>query len=317
MASQSRPSSSSSSSSRNLFSDFTGRGGGDADSGSEVNDQACDGSTVDDLNTSIGLVDDREVEEDADDSHEESECEMSDEDEFVPYSDDSDTDSSDNDEPDHRPADPEPDLDTSFTAESVVRGDVVRTRVYPSKDGTEWNSTPMASNSQTPASNVVILPRNRIPHTQAATTPSDIFELIISPDIIRLIVRYTNEEGRRQKGAAWKLTDTIEIKGLIGILLFLGAQKQRDVSLVTVWKPHIGQDFVRATMSKNRCFQLLQCLRFDQKETRRRRMEDDKLAPISEVLDIYSANLERYCQFFISILSDIASVNNIMNKTHL
>ncbi|GFN92434.1 hypothetical protein PoB_001894000 [Plakobranchus ocellatus] len=66
-----------------------------------------------------------------------------------------------------------------------------------------------------------------------------------------------NEEGKRQRGDAWKATDDVEIRGLIGILVFLGAQKQSKVNLTTIWEPLIGQDFVRATMSKNRCSQLL------------------------------------------------------------
>ena len=112
--------------------------------------------------------------------------------------------------------------------------------------------------------------------------------------MIKLIVKYTKEEGKRQRGDAWKETDDVEIRGLICILVFLGAQKQSKVNLTTIWEPLIGQDFVRATMSKNRCFQLLNTLRFDNKDTRRRRQETDKLAPINEVLDLHLANLQKY-----------------------
>ena len=72
------------------------------------------------------------------------------------------------------------------------------------------------------------------------------------------------EKGR---GDAWKEPDDVEIRGLIGILVFLGAQKQSKVILTTIWEPLIGQDFVRATISENRCFQLLNTLRFDNKDT--------------------------------------------------
>ncbi|GFO25982.1 hypothetical protein PoB_005248700 [Plakobranchus ocellatus] len=68
--------------------------------------------------------------------------------------------------------------------------------------------------------------------------------------LVIVIVKYTTEEGKRQRGDAWKATDNVEIRGLIGILVFLGAQKQSKVNLTTIWEPLIGQDFARATMSK-------------------------------------------------------------------
>ncbi|KAK3701944.1 hypothetical protein RRG08_017835 [Elysia crispata] len=144
--------------------------------------------------------------------------------------------------------------------EELVDGTVVRTRSHYGKDGTEWRRTPMAADAQTTRTNVVTLPWNCIPNTKTATSPAETFGLFICHDMIKLIVKYTNEEGKRQRGNKWKETDDIEIKGLDGILIFLGVQKQSKVNLVTVWQPLIGQDFVRATMSKNRCFQLLNTL---------------------------------------------------------
>ncbi|GFS14182.1 hypothetical protein ElyMa_001417400 [Elysia marginata] len=74
-----------------------------------------------------------------------SEGEMSDEDEFLPFSDDSDTDrSSDDDEEDSA----DPNLNSSIS-EEVVNGNVVRTRSYYGKDGTEWKSTTVAPNCRT------------------------------------------------------------------------------------------------------------------------------------------------------------------------
>ncbi|GFR91361.1 Piggybac transposable element-derived protein 4-like protein [Elysia marginata] len=84
---------------------------------------------------------------------------MSDEEEFVPYSSDSDGYSGSDDS--HSDAlSVDPDLNTSI-AEEVVDGTVIRTVVYMGKDGTEWKNTPRVPNAQTRWPNVVTLPRNR------------------------------------------------------------------------------------------------------------------------------------------------------------
>ncbi|GFR96410.1 PiggyBac transposable element-derived protein 4 [Elysia marginata] len=219
---------------------------------------------------------------------------MSDEEEFVPYNSDSDgysgSDDSDNDA-----LSVDPDLNTSIAEEvPVVDGTVIRTVVYMGKDGTEWKNTPIVPNAQTRWPNVVTLPRNSIPETQNVTSPAEVFELFISRNMLSLIVKYTNEEGKRQRGASWIETDHTEIKALIGMLVFIGAQKQSKVNLQTIWDALLGQPFVRATMSYNRCFQLLNLLRFDNKDTRPQRRETDKLAPISELLNLHISNLQRY-----------------------
>ena len=220
--------------------------------------------------------------------------EMSDEDEFVPCSDDgasSESETSDDDSGDEEAA-RNPEVSTS--QEQLDDGSVLQTVLYPAKDGIVWRAAPYEVNAQTAAANVLNLPANQIPGTGSASTPTECFELFITEDILRTIVKYTNEEGVRQRGDNWVSTDVVEIRALIGILIFLGAQKQSKVSLNTIWKPLIGQDFVRATMSRNRCFQLLQTLRFDQKETRRQRRVNNKLAPISDIYGVYSANLQKH-----------------------
>jgi len=123
--------------------------------------------------------------------------EMSYEEQFNPYSDDDDEDddTSDNDEDDS--GDDNHDANMNI---SVSDGSVAHTLLYPAKDGTVWNATPVVVAAQTPADNIVNLPRNRIPNTSQAFTPADCFDLYISPDIIWDIIKYTNLEGVWQKG---------------------------------------------------------------------------------------------------------------------
>ncbi|GFO24099.1 hypothetical protein PoB_005060400 [Plakobranchus ocellatus] len=93
----------------------------------------------------------------------------------------------------------------------------------------------MAPSAQTTRANIMNFPRNSIPNTQNATSPAETFDLFISQDIIKVIVKYKNEEGKRQRSDAWKATYDVEIRGLIGILVFLCLLVNFDFNLGT---PH-------------------------------------------------------------------------------
>ena len=76
--------------------------------------------------------------------------------------------------------------------------------------------------------------------------PVEVYELLLSESILKIVVQYTNEEGVRQKGESWKKADKVEIDAVIGILLFLGAQKASKTNIQTIWTPRLGEDYVRA-----------------------------------------------------------------------
>ena len=232
-----------------------------------------------------------------------SEKSVSDEDSFHEHDSESDGDLFEPSESDNEPnsettdsdeSGSEEGLDRSITEETVRGGNVVRTEVMIAKDKTEWSNTPDRAAVRTNAANIFTQLTNRIPNTQNANTPVEVYELLLSESILKIVVQYTNEEGVRQKGESWKKADKVEIDALIGILLFLGAQKASKTNIKTIWTPRLGEDYVRSCMSKNRFFELLSCLRFDPKETRRRRLEASKLAHIKEVLDLHNGNLRRH-----------------------
>ncbi|GFO03846.1 hypothetical protein PoB_003035100 [Plakobranchus ocellatus] len=154
----------------------------------------------------IKLIIDREE----DDADQYNKAEMSDEDEFVPFSDDSDTDTTTSDSTGEESADPN--LNSSIS-EELVNGTKVRTRSYFGKDGSGWKNIPMAPNAQTTRANIVNFPRNHIPNTQNATSAAETFDLFISQDMIQIIVKYTSEERKRQRGEAWNATDDVYIWG--------------------------------------------------------------------------------------------------------
>ena len=82
------------------------------------------------------------------------------------------------------------------------------------------------------------------------------------------MVTFTNIEGRRENSGTWIDTDEVELKALIGCLLFLGAMKQNMMSTTLLFDPLYGQGLVRASIARKSFIQLLTHLRFDDKATR-------------------------------------------------
>ncbi|GFN75330.1 hypothetical protein PoB_000183600 [Plakobranchus ocellatus] len=94
---------------------------------------------------------------------EEDDADQYNEDEFVHFNDDSDTDTTTSDSGGVESADPN--LNSSIS-EELINGTIVRTRSYFGKDGSEWKNIPMAPNAQTTSANIVNFPRNSIPNTE-------------------------------------------------------------------------------------------------------------------------------------------------------
>ena len=104
------------------------------------------------------------------------------------------------------------------------------------------------------------------------------------------MVKFTNLEGKRNK-ADFVETDDIEMRAFVGCILCLGVMKQSMLSSTTVFDAMYGQGFVRASFSQNRFLQLLNFLRFDDKETRSARRSRDVFAPFRDFWDAFTKNL--------------------------
>ena len=103
----------------------------------------------------------------------------------------------------------------------------------------------------------------------------------------RIIVKYTNEEGRRKVGNMWADTNEEEIYKLLGIFLLAGVYLSKNETVVQLWNKEHGRPIFSRMMSRIR-FQLLTSnLRFDSKETREERSKTDKLAPFSTVWEMF------------------------------
>lgn len=78
-----------------------------------------------------------------------------------------------------------------------------------------------------------------------------------------------------------------EIRAMLGVLIFSGYRRDNHLSTKDTWSPSVGSCFYRAAMSEGRFTFLLNCLRFDDADTREQRRETDKFTPIRKVWDIF------------------------------
>lgn len=117
------------------------------------------------------------------------------------------------------------------------------------------------------------------------------FSLFIDEIILRTIQRYTN----RRMRARGKLPFTFnEVKAAIGIIIRAGADRDNMSSVESLFNPKDSRPFYSCAMAKNRFRHFLRYVTFDNKVTRRRRQQIDKLAAIRELWDHMQTNFRRY-----------------------
>ena len=134
------------------------------------------------------------------------------------------------------------------------------------------------------------VPTNQLVGCSSVQEPVDAFLLFISDKMVKSMVKFTNLEGKRNK-ADFVETDDIEMRAFVGCILFLGGMKQNMLSSTTVFDAMYGQGFVLASFSRNRFLQLLNFLRFDDKETRSARRSRDVFASFRDFWDAFTRNL--------------------------
>uniref|UniRef100_T1IMK4 PiggyBac transposable element-derived protein domain-containing protein n=1 Tax=Strigamia maritima TaxID=126957 RepID=T1IMK4_STRMM len=137
-------------------------------------------------------------------------------------------------------------------------------------------------------------------HVPVETLLIDAFKLFISPQIIDIVVKYTNQRGnrnfrmmeKRAKHQVWQNVDATEIYATIGILILAGSFKESKLALRFLWHkdPSFSRQIYTAVMSRNRFTDIFTALRFDDALTRSERLLVSRLAPISEVSEIFQQN---------------------------
>lgn len=118
----------------------------------------------------------------------------------------------------------------------------------------------------------------------------DAWRKFITPDIIEEITNCTNREAERvcsENRKKWQRIELDEMDAFLGLLLMAGVEKSWNVPVRELFLDKMSNPIYKATMSVNRFENIRRFLRFDDKRTRIRRLETDKLAPISYVWNLF------------------------------
>ena len=151
------------------------------------------------------------------------------------------------------------------------------------------------SNSKVSAVNII---RDK-PGPKSYVNPSSPLQSfdIFAADIIEEATRFTNLEGRRvvalynhaySSRKIWYPCNNDEIRAFIGLHILAGAYKSHHRDVKSLWDMRDGYPSFRATMSRERFYQIKRCFRFDD---RVKRDKEDPLSPVRYIWNLFNQRL--------------------------
>lgn len=190
-----------------------------------------------------------------------------------------------------------------------IDGETLSQKAWYGKDGTKWGKDP-PSTSKVKRENIITFKAGNTGSALATPPENPLFAwlLFITEDILHKIVDCTNKKiesmcikykhckRRRDSRTLFTIsfinkTTIKELKAFLGLLYLQSIFKSNHEDIRSMWcTDGTGRDIFRCTMSLPRFAFLLSCLRFDDETTRKNRVSINKLAPISEIFDLFVAN---------------------------
>ena len=108
------------------------------------------------------------------------------------------------------------------------------------------------------------------------------FSVIIDHKIIEHIKRCTEAEACRVTGTEWCIS-TAKLNAFIALLYARGAYDAKNLDISYLWNKKWGPPFFSNTMDRNSFAEIMRFIRFDLKNQRSQRLQNDKFALISEI----------------------------------
>lgn len=163
-----------------------------------------------------------------------------------------------------------------------------------SRDGTHWYQEPLRNpNVRTATENIIRLEGGPTQYIlQRTDTISDIFIELFDSRNMDDIVKYTNAEAATHGQNNFNL-DVIELKAFIGLCLARGVTKGRNEPVSSFWSEETGRAMFKETMTRNRFQSIMRFLRFDDKNNRRQRRQQDRFSLIRIVWDRFMSNCSK------------------------
>ena len=141
---------------------------------------------------------------------------------------------------------------------------------------------------------------NDIPRNLAhAQTELESFLLYLPENLLRMILRHMTRkahdlsQGIQNPPNHMALFSYDEFLACIAILIRSGTDSDNFTSIDDIWSAIDGKPFYRAVISKNRFKFFIRAIRFDNYRTRQDRIQNDRLAAVSEMWSLFINNLPR------------------------
>ena len=146
------------------------------------------------------------------------------------------------------------------------------------------------SGTRTPAHNISTVQSGLSSEARGLATQNEFFQILLDNAIMNEIVQYTNKymTSMNSKSSPISLQ---ELEKWIGILIYIGVVKQKDMDLSEIWEGEINYDFIRSCMSLSRFNLIKKFIRFDDKSTRTGPSRD-KLEPIRIIFQVFIQNCQ-------------------------
>ncbi|CAK1592735.1 unnamed protein product [Parnassius mnemosyne] len=161
---------------------------------------------------------------------------------------------------------------------------------YQSVDNTRWLKEQVRARRLMRQHNIVRVQSGPREIAKTKATSLDCLSLFLDDEIVAMITDSTNkriliEQNKYSRDRDAKITDELEIKGLMGILYLCGSVKSGRENILQLFdaKKGTGMEAVYLTMNVQRFKFLMRNLRFDDPTTRAQRIMVDKLAPIRDL----------------------------------
>ena len=166
-----------------------------------------------------------------------------------------------------------------------------------SKNRFRWSCRPQSeARIRTAERNIVRFTQGPVKEAQDANTPEKAMMLLMTDEMIDEIVLWTNKRieqdaaNYKRQTAAIGPTERAEVRALIGLLIFSGAQRDNHLSTREMWDPMTGSPMYQTAMSESRFCFLINSLRSDNPGTREARRTVDKFAPKRKLWDMFVEN---------------------------
>lgn len=169
---------------------------------------------------------------------------------------------------------------------------------YWGRNRFKWSSQPPSRSARTLLHNIVRMPAKTGPKT--FTSYEELWSLLFSDEMISMIVTNTNqklityrEKFKDPSRSELVPTTNIEMKAFIGLLFYTAVFKSNRENADYIFATDgTGREMFRCVMSQKRFLALNYCLRFDDALTRQQRLNDNKLAAISELFEAFVKNCQ-------------------------